>query len=115
MPEIFTDLVEDPDPAGPFGAKEVGQGPLLPIMPAVANAVHDAVGVRIDEVPITPEKIVKALHAKASGKPGRHGPDAFPDVPWPEPLLVTPPWEGGDGRASNESARRKPRAVGVSS
>ena len=39
MPEIFTDLIEHPDPAGPFGAKEVGQGPLLPIMPAVANAV----------------------------------------------------------------------------
>ena len=51
MPEIFTELVEHPDPAGPFGAKEVGQGPLLPIMPAVANAVFDAVGVRIDEVP----------------------------------------------------------------
>ena len=46
MPEIFTELVEHPDPAGPFGAKEVGQGPLLPIMPAVANAVFDAVGVR---------------------------------------------------------------------
>ena len=68
MPEIFTELVEDPDPHGPFGAKEVGQGPLLPVMPAVANAVYDAVGVRIDEVPITPEKILKALKAKAAGK-----------------------------------------------
>jgi len=101
MPEIFTDLIEHPDPAGPFGAKEVGQGPLLPIMPAVANAVFDAVGVRIDEVPITPDKILRALAAKASGKPARVGPDSFPDVPWPEPLLVTPPWEGGDGRAKN--------------
>src|SRR5262249_17307699 len=64
MPEVFTDLVEDPDPRGPFGAKEVGQGPLLPIMPAVANAVYDAVGVRIDEVPITPDKILKALELK---------------------------------------------------
>src|SRR4029079_1392263 len=82
-------------------AKEVGQGPLLPIMPAIANAVFDAVGVRIDEVPITPDKILRALAAKASGKPARVGPDSFPDVPWPEPLLVTPPWEGGDGRASN--------------
>ena len=61
MPEVFTELVEDPDPRGPFGAKEVGQGPLLPMMPAVANAVYDAIGVRIDEVPITPEKILKAL------------------------------------------------------
>src|SRR5437588_12388575 len=65
MPEVFTELIEEPDPRGPFGAKEVGQGPLLPVMPAVANAVFDAVGVRIDEVPITPEKILKALEAKA--------------------------------------------------
>ncbi len=105
MPEIVTDLIEDPDPAGPFGAKEVGQGPLLPIMPAVANAVYDAVGVRIDEVPITPEKIVRALAARAAGKPARVGPGAFPEVAWPEALLVTPPWEGGDGRASNEPAK----------
>jgi 4-hydroxybenzoyl-CoA reductase subunit alpha len=106
MPEIVTDLIEHPDPAGPFGAKEVGQGPLLPIMPAVANAVYDAVGVRIDEVPITPEKIVRALAARAAGKPARVGPADFPSVAWPEPLLVTPPWEGGDGRASNEPVKK---------
>ena len=74
MPEIFTDLIEHPDPHGPFGAKEVGQGPLLPIMPAVANAVYDAVGVRVDEIPVTPEKILRALQAKAAGKPARYGP-----------------------------------------
>lgn len=114
MPEVFTELVENPDPRGPFGAKEVGQGPLLPIMPAVANAVYDAIGVRIDEVPITPEKIVKALQAQASGKAPRFGPTTFPDVPWPETLNVPPPWEGGDGRAikteqlgsKNEELRR---------
>jgi hypothetical protein len=61
--------------------------------------VFDAVGVRIDEVPITPEKILKALEAKASGKPARYGPLQFPNVPWPEPLHVPPPWEGGDGTA----------------
>ena len=98
MPEVFTDLVENPDPNGPFGAKEAGQGPLLPIMPAVANAVYDAIGVRIDEVPITPEKIVKALADKAAGKPARYGPSSFPAVSWPEALQVPPPWEGGDGR-----------------
>ena len=99
MPEIFTELVEHPDPRGPFGAKEVGQGPLLPIMPAVANAVYDAIGVRIDEVPITPEKIVKALTAKAAGKAPRFGPTHFPDVRWPDTLQVPPPWQGGDGKA----------------
>ena len=109
MPEVFTDLIEHPDPAGPFGAKEVGQGPLLPIMPAVANAVYDAVGVRVDQVPITPDKIMRALQAKASGKPARSGPASFPEITWPEPLLVTPPWEGGDGRASNEPRRKSRR------
>jgi CO/xanthine dehydrogenase Mo-binding subunit len=102
MPEVFTELVEAPDPRGPFGAKEVGQGPLLPIMPAVANAVYDAVGVRIDEVPITPEKIVKALQAQAAGRAPRFGPARFPDIEWPDPLIVPPPWEGGDGNAIND-------------
>jgi hypothetical protein len=106
MPEVFTELVEHPDPRGPFGAKEVGQGPLLPVMPALANAVYDAVGVRIDEVPITPEKILAALALKAAGKPARYGPPAFPSIAWPEPLQVPPPWEGGDGTAIN----RRPAA-----
>ncbi len=99
MSEVETFLVEDPDPNGPFGAKEVGQGPLLPIPPAVANAVFDAVGVRIDEIPVTPEKIARALKAKAQGKPARVGPARFPSVPYPEPIHVPTPAEGGDGRA----------------
>jgi len=105
MPEVFTEIVEGPDPRGPFGAKEVGQGPLLPIMPAVANAVYDAVGVRIDEVPITPEKIVKALAEKKAGRLPRFGPKQFPVVPEVEALRVPPPWEGGDGRAINDEVR----------
>jgi 4-hydroxybenzoyl-CoA reductase alpha subunit len=105
MPEVSTELVEAPDPRGPFGAKEVGQGPLLPVMPAVANAVYDAVGVRIDEVPITPEKILKALDAKAAGKAPRYGPARFPDIEWPETLQVPPPWQGGDGKAINKPAK----------
>ncbi|HUR22124.1 MAG TPA: molybdopterin cofactor-binding domain-containing protein, partial [Vicinamibacterales bacterium] len=111
MPEVFTDLIEHPDPAGPFGAKEVGQGPLLPIMPAVANAVYDAVGVRVDSIPVTPEKILRALEAKAAGKPARSGPSSFPEIPWPETLHVTPPWAGGDGRASNDPKRPSHRKV----
>jgi 4-hydroxybenzoyl-CoA reductase alpha subunit len=98
MCDVKTYLIEDADPNGPFGAKEVGQGPLLPVMPAVANAVYDAVGVRIDEVPITPEKILAALRAKAQGKPARFGPKGVPSVEWPEPLKVATPEEGGDGR-----------------
>jgi 4-hydroxybenzoyl-CoA reductase subunit alpha len=110
MPEVITELIEEPDPRGPFGAKEVGQGPLLPIMPAVANAVYDAVGVRIDEVPISPEKIVKALAEKKAGRTPRFGPTHFPHVDWPEALRVPPPWEGGDGNAVNDVPRaKKPR------
>jgi len=112
MPEVETILVEGPEPNGPFGAKEVGQGPLLPIPPAVANAVYDAVRVRVDEVPITPEKVLAALDSASR----RYGPGEFPSVPWPEPLLVPPPWEGGDGGALNEPKRkdrpaRRPEAV----
>ena len=102
MPDIETILIEAPEPGGPFGAKEVGQGPLLPIPPAIANAVYDAVGVRVDEVPIAPEKVLSALRDPHR----RHGPTRFPDVPWPEPLVVPPPWEGGDGSAIND---RRPR------
>src|SRR6266404_253548 len=98
MCDVKTYLVEDPDPNGPYGAKEVGQGPLLPVPPAVANAVYDAVGVRIDEVPITPEKVLKALKEKAKGRNGRVGPTSIPAVEWPEPLRVLTPAEGGDGR-----------------
>ena len=89
MPEVVTYLVEGPDAAGPFGAKEVGQGPLLPVIPAIANAVFDAVGVRVDEVPLTPEKILRALRSPSR----RVGPERFPDVAWPEPLAVAPPEE----------------------
>ena len=105
MCDVVTFLIEDPDPNGPFGAKEAGQGPLLPVMPAVANAVFDAVGVRIDEVPITPEKVLRALKDKARGKEGRFGPSRFPDIPWPEPTRVPTPREGGDGRALPSAAR----------
>jgi 4-hydroxybenzoyl-CoA reductase alpha subunit len=106
MPEVVTELVEDPDPNCPFGAKEAGQGPLLPVMPAIANAVYDAVGVRIDELPITPDKVLRALELKAQGKPARVGPERFPSVPYPEPLIVPPPWEGGDGKEVNKPAKR---------
>jgi 4-hydroxybenzoyl-CoA reductase alpha subunit len=102
MPDVECVLVEDPDPRGPFGAKEVGQGPLLPIIPAVANAVYDAVGVRVDESPITPEKIEKALSEKRAGRAPRYGPAYFPAVDFGKTLQVPPPWEGGDGYALSD-------------
>ncbi len=109
-PEIRTILVQTHDPEGPFGAKEAGQGPLLPVIPAIANAVYDAVGVRIDEVPITPEKILKALELAAKGRPPRVGPERLPDVPFPEPLRVPPPWVDPEGRAVSAAHRgERPR------
>ena len=63
-PEIESIIVESMDPEGPFGAKEAGEGSLAATIPAVANAIYDAVGVRINTLPITPEKILAALREK---------------------------------------------------
>ena len=107
MPDVEVALIEDPDPNCPYGAKEVGQGPLLPVMPALANAIYDAVGVRIDEVPITPDKVLRALEKKAKGESPRVGPETFPAVPYPQPTFVLPPWEGGDGNELKGREGRK--------
>ncbi len=104
MCEVVTYLVGEPEPNAPFGAKECGQGPQLTVAPAIANAVYDAVGVRIDEIPITPEKVLKAIKAKAKGQEGRYGPTFFPTCPMPETIAVPTPYQGGDGRAIEEKA-----------
>jgi 4-hydroxybenzoyl-CoA reductase subunit alpha len=71
-PDIFADIVEAHDPGGPYGAKEAGEGPLHPIIPAIANAIHDAVGIRLRRIPFTPERVLAALAEKrndlAAGK-----------------------------------------------
>ncbi|MGE5061392.1 MAG: xanthine dehydrogenase family protein molybdopterin-binding subunit [Betaproteobacteria bacterium] len=85
-PEIETILVETDDPEGPYGAKEAGQGPLLPVVPAVANALYDAIGVRIHEIPLTPDKILRALD-------GRLKPISIPDFKFPAPIK----WHPGEG------------------
>jgi xanthine dehydrogenase molybdenum-binding subunit len=64
MPEVDVVSVGEPDPEGPFGAKGVAEGPVIPTGPAIANAVADALGVRVRELPLTPEKIWRALRAK---------------------------------------------------
>jgi 4-hydroxybenzoyl-CoA reductase alpha subunit len=88
-PTIHTYLVESIDPEGPYGAKEAGQGPLLPVIPAVANAVYDALQIRIDETPITPDKVLKALDARAKGGSARVGPTGVPDFAFP-PVIKAP-------------------------
>ncbi len=106
MPPVTSYLIEDPDPEGPFGAKEVGQGPLLPVVPALANAIFDAVGARVDQVPIHPHMIVKALAAAAQGGEARYGPARFPAIDFGHTLIVPTPAEGGDGAAINEYRRK---------
>jgi 4-hydroxybenzoyl-CoA reductase subunit alpha len=68
MPNIDSTIVDSFEPEGPFGAKEVGEGATLPILGAIANAIADAIGVRIFELPITPEKVLKAIHSKKDNK-----------------------------------------------
>ena len=87
-PEIETILVETNDPEGPYGAKEAGQGPLLPVVPAVANALYDAIGVRIDEIPITPDKVLRALEGRYKGV-------SVPTFDFPPPVK----WQPGEGVA----------------
>lgn len=64
-PEIESWIVESIDPEGPYGAKEAGEGPLHSAIPAVANAVFDAVGIRLHELPFSPLKVLRALREQA--------------------------------------------------
>ncbi|MDH3251511.1 MAG: molybdopterin-dependent oxidoreductase [Ignavibacteria bacterium] len=63
-PSIDVTIVETIDPEGPMGAKEAGEGPLLAVPPAIANAIYDAVGIRLLSVPFTPEKVLAALRGQ---------------------------------------------------
>jgi hypothetical protein len=74
---------------------------------ALANSIYDAVGVRIDEIPITPDKVLRALEKKQKGDAPRVGPESFPQVPYPAPTFVLPPWEGGDGNELKGQEGRK--------
>lgn len=70
MPDVEILLVGDDDPEGPFGAKEAGEGPLIATLPAVGNALYDAVGVRFADLPITPDKVLKGIDdRRQEGRP----------------------------------------------
>src|SRR6266849_442571 len=68
-PEVEPIIVESIDPEGPFGAKECSEGSLAATIPAIANAIYDAVGIRLHESPFTPERVLSALRAKKNAKP----------------------------------------------
>ena len=67
-PEVEPIIVESIDPEGPFGAKECSEGSLAATIPAIANAIYDAVGIRLHESPFTPERVLAALRAKKNAK-----------------------------------------------
>jgi CO/xanthine dehydrogenase Mo-binding subunit len=71
IPTIETHLMENRDGPGPFGAKGIGEGPVIAVAPAIADAVYDAVGVVIKDLPLTPERVWSALNA--SGRGGKNG------------------------------------------
>jgi 4-hydroxybenzoyl-CoA reductase alpha subunit len=73
-PEIRSRAVESYEPHGPFGAKEIGEGCLPPILSAVGNAIHDACGIWVTELPITPERIRCALKAQREKNAKQSGP-----------------------------------------
>ncbi len=74
MPEVEIHLVGADDPEGPFGAKEAGEGPLIATLPAVGNALYDAVGVRFTELPITPDRVVRGIdRRRAEGRAWKGG------------------------------------------
>ncbi len=77
-PEITAMHVETNDLEGPYGAKEAGEGPLNPIIPAIANAVYDAIGARVDSTPITPDKIARALKEQQRAASGARPQPAEP-------------------------------------
>jgi CO/xanthine dehydrogenase Mo-binding subunit len=64
VPRINSIIIEDPDPIGPLGVKGVGELSLVPTIPAIINAIYDAVGVRITDLPATPEKVLMAIREK---------------------------------------------------
>jgi len=68
MPEIYPIIVEDYSGEGPFGAKGVGEPALIPAAPAIINAIHDAVGVRFRDLPLTPERVLEGIKNKEKNK-----------------------------------------------
>lgn len=67
-PELRSLIIESIDPEGPYGAKEAGEGPLHPSIPAIANAIYDAVGIRMDALPFSPPRVWRALQEKAAAQ-----------------------------------------------
>lgn len=64
VPELVADFAETEDPHGPYGAKALGEPPIVSVLPAIANAVYDAIGLRLDDAPFTPQKVLQAIEKR---------------------------------------------------
>jgi CO/xanthine dehydrogenase Mo-binding subunit len=78
-PEIESIIVESNDPEGPFGAKEAGEGSLAATIPAISNAIYDAVGVRITTVPFSPERVLEGIRSLRKNTGANDSSGATPD------------------------------------
>jgi len=107
-PEIEPIIVESIDPEGPFGAKECSEGALAATIPAIANAIYDAVGIRLHESPFTPERVLAALRAKKNAKPLNLTEGVDPTAPTSFREHGGALWFKGKGapRHASESAQR---------
>jgi aldehyde oxidoreductase len=73
VPPVESILIEDPSPAGPFGAKGIGEQAVIPTAPAILNALHDALGIRLKKVPATPDRVRAAIVALQKERGGARG------------------------------------------
>jgi 4-hydroxybenzoyl-CoA reductase subunit alpha len=113
-PEIEPVIVESVDPEGPFGAKECSEGSLAATIPAISNAIYDAVGIRLHEAPFTPERVLAALRAKKNAKPVSMTEGVDPTAPTRFREHGGALWFRGKGpeRHPLDPARRGPVEVG---
>src|SRR5262249_28955685 len=110
LPKIETIIVEVPSPAGPFGARGVGEPPIVPAPAAIANAVFDATGARITELPITPERIALAILRGGSGT-GRERLPLRREIPREVAVRLVAPVPSGPSARGSE---RRLMSVGCS-
>ena len=94
MPPVESILIEDPSPIGPFGAKGIGEQAVIPTAPAILNAIHDAIGVRIHRVPATPDRIRAAILAQRRERNRPTCLKTTPSAAMPAPCSATSSREG---------------------
>jgi 4-hydroxybenzoyl-CoA reductase subunit alpha len=72
-PPIEVGIVESNDPHGPFGAKEAGEGSLAAFLPALTNAIADAIGIRFNDLPVTPDRVFEAIENRKRALEKKNG------------------------------------------